>query len=49
MAAIWSRHPRYALLLFGRIARADAIYDKTLRDRAGLIHKFGPSPAQVAM
>ncbi|KAL1751972.1 methyltransferase domain-containing protein [Schizophyllum commune] len=83
MAAIWSRHPRYALLLFGvlattlyllapppfppppppfprvphivdtslseRIARADAIYDKVLKDRAGLIKKFGPNPSQVAM
>lgn len=82
MAAIWSRHPRYALLLFAvlattfyllapppfpppphhlrgphivdntlpaRLARADAIYEETLRDRKGLIEKFGPTPKDVMM
>lgn len=32
-----------------RVARAVRIYDKVLRDRAGLIRKFGPTPNDVAM
>lgn len=33
----------------GRLARSDRIYDKLLQDRQGLIKKFGPSPADVAL
>ncbi|SJL14423.1 uncharacterized protein ARMOST_17880 [Armillaria ostoyae] len=32
-----------------RLARADAIYEKTLRDRKGLIRTFGPTPNEVLM
>ncbi|THU93793.1 hypothetical protein K435DRAFT_861171 [Dendrothele bispora CBS 962.96] len=32
-----------------RLARADAIYDKVLADRQGLIRHFGPTPQDVMM
>ncbi|KAF9260980.1 hypothetical protein L218DRAFT_1078921 [Marasmius fiardii PR-910] len=33
----------------GRLARAEAIYDKFLEDRRGLIKKFGPTPSDIHM
>ena len=32
-----------------RMERAETIYNKVLRDRQGLIRKFGPTPSDVAM
>ncbi|KAF9052297.1 hypothetical protein BDZ89DRAFT_1153715 [Hymenopellis radicata] len=80
MPGIWTRHPRYSLLvlavlvttiyllssyqetptvkasryihdagLSARIQRADAIYEKTLRDRKGLIKTFGPTSSDIIM
>ncbi len=80
MPGIWTRHPRYTLLvlavlvttlyllntyqetptvkasryihdagLSARLQRADAIYEKTLRDRKGLIKMFGPSSSDIMM
>jgi len=39
----------YDTTLPSRVARADAIYDKALKDRHGLIKKFGPTPKDVAL
>ncbi|KAF8883912.1 methyltransferase domain-containing protein [Gymnopilus junonius] len=78
MPGIWTRHPRYAILvaiallsslylllpysaptggiytlrdstLPARVQRSIAIYDKLLKDRQGLIKKFGPNPKDIAL
>ncbi|KAJ8079363.1 hypothetical protein PM082_021867 [Marasmius tenuissimus] len=39
----------YDPTLRSRLAQSDAIYDRVLEDRKGLIKKFGPTPADIAM
>ncbi|KAF5339969.1 hypothetical protein D9611_012433 [Ephemerocybe angulata] len=80
-AAVWNRHPKYAILvvvailttvyllvpysgpvntarydivtrgadLVSRIQQSHDIYDRLLKNRKGLIKKFGPNPADIAL